>query len=184
MHHLLTERLLKIRLESWPPPLCTDPFFKYWGKHFENCIKTVWFSNLLENCWNLPSSPFTLKLGVGENLNIFGDEICYFKYVLNVLSFHGSSAQDVHAVWNRTLRQRGYSFQESIWPFLGNSVQLLPDRTCVVSVWRLMARPGSGFGRETLPGQTDLSFPNGEIPKSEAASFLFWKGNICLEKFG
>lgn len=77
-----------------------------------------------------------------------------------------------------------YSFQESIWPFLGNSVQLLPDkwdmcRQCV----KADVRPGSGFGRETLPGQIDLSFPNGEIPKSEAASFLFWKGNICLEKF-
>lgn len=57
----------------------------------KNCIKTVWFSNLLENCWNLPSSPFTLKLGVGRIWTYLVTKFCYFKYVLNVLSFHGSS---------------------------------------------------------------------------------------------
>lgn len=182
MHHLLTERLLKIQLG-----ILTTAFV-YWplsSNIEENILKIVsWQSDfkLIRELLKF-KFPFTLKLGVGENLNIFGDEICYFQVCSKrfVLSWV-ICTRCTCSLKQKHLGKRGYSFQESIWPFLGNSVQLLPDRTCVMRVkadgqaWQWLWQTNSSW--------TDwLVFSYWENSKSEAASFLFWKGNICLENW-
>lgn len=91
----------------------------------------------------------------------------------------GHLAQDVHAVWNRTSRQRGYSFQESIWPFLGNSVQLYLTGhvSSVCEGWW----PGLAVLWQRNSSWTDwLVFSYRRNSKS-GCKLSFWKGNICLE---
>lgn len=79
MHHL-TERLLKIRLESWPHAFVYWPFQilrKTFWKLYQDSLILKLIRELLKFKF-----PFHPETRVGENLNIFGDEICYFKYVL------------------------------------------------------------------------------------------------------
>ena len=83
----LQNRCLRYGLASWPPPLCADLFFKYWGKHFENCIKTVCLiPKLIRELPKLSShlSPWNSR---EKNLTRFGDEICLFKDALILFLF-------------------------------------------------------------------------------------------------